>query len=42
VARIGEERKMYKSVEGGGGEARRKETALKTEAQMGGWDQNGT
>jgi hypothetical protein len=30
-----------KRVQGFGGEARGKETIRKTEAQMGGWDQNG-
>jgi hypothetical protein len=29
-----------KSVQGLGGKARRKETTRKTEAEMGGWDQN--
>jgi hypothetical protein len=37
VARMGE-----KSVQGFGRKARRKETTRKTEALMGGWDQNGS
>jgi hypothetical protein len=31
-----------KIVQGSGGRVRRKETAWKTKAKMGGWDQNGT
>jgi hypothetical protein len=38
VARMEEERKRTSF----GGEARRKETTRKTEAWMGGWDQNGS
>jgi hypothetical protein len=39
VARMGEERKLYKVLVG---KARRKETTWKTKAKVGGWDQNGS